>query len=118
MKSKVLLAVLVGFLCAGNLWADNIKVGDQVKITWDGNANGGGPFTLTNLTTNDNFTTFCLERNEYFYPGTTYTVQNISTGATAGGIAGGVNGVDPLDVRTAYVYYNYRVHNWSALGSF
>jgi hypothetical protein len=118
MKIKVLLAVLVVFLCVGNLLADNIKVGDQVKISWDGNANGGGPFTLTNLTTSDNFTTFCLERNEYFTPGTTYTVQNISTGAAAGGMAGGVSGVDPLDVRTAYVYYNYRVHNWSALGNF
>jgi hypothetical protein len=118
MKSKVLLAVFVGFLCVGNVWADNIKVGDQVKISWDGNSNGGGPFNLSNSTTGDNFTTFCLERNEYFTPGATYTVQNISTGAAAGGIAGATDGVDPLDVRTAYVYYNYRVHNWSALGNF
>jgi hypothetical protein len=118
MKSKVLLAVLVGFLCVGNVFADNIKVGDQVKISWDGNANGGGPFTLTNISVNESFTTFCLEKNEFFTPGATYAVQNISTGAAAGGIAGGVNGVDPLDVRTAYVYYNYRVGNYTALSEY
>lgn len=119
MKSKVLLAVLLGFLCVGNVWADNIKVGDSVQILWPSpQANGAGPFTLNDLTTGDSFTTFCLERNEYFYPGTTYAVQNISTGAAAGGIAGGVNGVDPLDVRTAYVYYNYRVGNYSALSQY
>jgi hypothetical protein len=117
MKSKVLLAVLVGFLCVGNLWADNIKVGDTVKIYYDGNAAGGGPFTLVDTTTGDSFYTFCLERNEFFSPGTPYTVQKISSGAEAGGISGGENGVDPLDVRSAYVYYNYRMHNYNALST-
>jgi hypothetical protein len=50
------------------------------------------------------FDTFCLERNEYFYPGSTYTVT-IGTAAINGGIGGG--SPDPLDPRTAYLYSQY-----------
>lgn len=58
-----------------------------------------GLFSLNDLTTDDSFTAFCFGRNVYFYPGTTYPIQNISTGATAGGIAGGVKGYPALKLK-------------------
>lgn len=54
----------------------------------------------------NSFFTFCVERNEYFQPGGTYDV-NINTAAVQGGVGGG--SPDPLDQRTAYLYWNYRL---------
>jgi hypothetical protein len=52
------------------------------------------------------FQTFCLERNEYFYEGTTYTWM-LNTGAVYGGLGGDVNGFDPLDPKTAWLYTKF-----------
>lgn len=65
---------------------------------------------------NGGFETFCVERNEYFNPGSTY-YYSISSAAMNGGVSGG--NPDPISQGTAYLYsmfangtlngYNYSV---------
>ncbi len=47
---------------------------------------------------------FCVERNEYFNPGSKYYAV-LNTAAVNGGISGG--NPDPLDARTAYLYTRF-----------
>jgi hypothetical protein len=54
----------------------------------------------------EHFDTFCLEKQEYFYPGRTYYVE-INTVALKGGQAVS----DPLDSRTAFLYTQYMAGN-------
>lgn len=61
----------------------------------------GAAFTPTSLTGNG-VETFCIERSEQFQPGATYNFS-IETAAMGGG-GGAVNGMDPLDERSAYIY--------------
>lgn len=56
------------------------------------------------------FDTFCLEKNEFFIPGQTYTAT-IDTAARNGGVSGGVNGADPISPATAYLYTQFRAGN-------
>ncbi len=68
----------------------------------------GGEFTLTpnggDLPVGYNPQTFCLERNEYFNPGSTYFYE-ISGGAIHGGLNGG--DPDPISVGTAWLYEKF-----------
>ncbi len=67
----------------------------------------GGPFAVSTHPGNEYiFTSFCLERNEYLFE--PMIVSSITNYAEAGGIGGAVNGKDSLDVRTAFLYYQYR----------
>jgi len=79
---------------------------------------GGGEFVLTspvfaNPNNLDGFTlpskTFCLEENEFFHPGATYTVDNVNTlVANGGGIAGqDVVGGDTISQGTVWLYDHY-----------
>jgi hypothetical protein len=72
-----------------------------------------GSDTILGWTAGDSFSTFCLERNEYFYSGHTYTVTGIDPYAVSGGLGGSVNGMDPLDISTAWVYSAYLDGNLS-----
>ena len=67
---------------------------------------GGGPFlvTINDGTTVASFVTYCLEKNEYFTPGSTYEAT-INPGAEEGGVGGG--NPDPLDNKTKWLYANY-----------
>lgn len=79
----------------------------------------GGPFTATVLGTNPygltgstvtgglSFTTFCLEKNEYFNLGTAYKYTADSYAAN-GGVGGSSGGKDYLDPRSAWLYYSFR----------
>jgi hypothetical protein len=77
----------------------------------------GGEFTLTpnaDLATllgySGPFQSFCLEGSEYAIPGTTYDVV-LNTEALLGGLnngPAGPGGGDPLDPRTAYLYWNFQ----------
>lgn len=68
----------------------------------------GAAFTPTSLTGNG-VETFCIERSEQFQPGATYNFS-IETAAMGGG-GGAVNGMDPLDERSAYIYDLYITGN-------
>lgn len=53
---------------------------------------------------NGGFETFCIEFNEHFTPGNTYTYA-ISAGAIAGGVSGG--NPDPISIGTAWLYNKF-----------
>ena len=89
--------------------AYSISVGDQVTLTIGvGDAvNGGGSFNVDKVGDSQGalFSTFCLERNEYFTPGSPMYVGNISNAAYNGGYSGG--NPDPISSATAYLYYEW-----------
>jgi hypothetical protein len=108
MKKRILwVAVLGVLLLAGNSWADNFQAGDIIRLLSQSGENNGGPFTLINDTRGGSADTFCLERNEYFYPGVQYTIFSISDSAQKGGYAGG--NPDQISDRTAFLYYHFRI---------
>lgn len=79
-----------------------VQVGDLIKIDYGtGNANGGGAFNIY-LNNVFKFDTFCVERNEYFSPGSSYYIGSITDGAIQGGLSGG--SPDPLSSESAYLY--------------
>jgi hypothetical protein len=95
------MSLLIGLFMAPAAKAD-VVAGDSIVITQGvGGANYGGSFNVAENGTIQ-FSTFCLERNEYFYPGQTYQVTSITTGAINGGISGG--NPDQLDTRTAFLF--------------
>ena len=101
----VALAVLVPTLAS----AGTIKTGDVVKITGlDGGSFGAGPIKIDgpDLNTATDFLTFCLEINEFITFNTPFYVK-IADFATNGGAGGSVNGKDPLDQRTAFLYSKF-----------
>jgi hypothetical protein len=53
------------------------------------------------------FGAFCLELNEYFTPGSSYTVNNIASYAENGGIGGAVSGKDDLSDATKWLFYHF-----------
>lgn len=76
----------------------------------------GGPFLVDPANPGESsFLTFCIERNEYFSPGSTY-YGTIEPYAIQGGV-GAVNGQDPVDNRTAYLY-RYFLANESTLNPY
>jgi hypothetical protein len=94
---------------AGPLTPSTIKTGDVVKITGlDGGTFGAGPIKIDgpDLNTATDFLTFCLEINEFITFNTPFYVK-IADYATNGGAGGSVNGKDPLDQRTAFLYSNF-----------
>jgi hypothetical protein len=116
--SKNLLVTLC--LCATSCAA----VADTLTLAQNSFSNGvGGQFTATPVTGfagitgqaadlgAGSFETFCLERNENFNPGGTFS-YTINTFASQGGVGGQDpvgSGQDPLDARTAYLYFNFRM---------
>jgi hypothetical protein len=115
MAMIVAVAVLA---LAGAAQADTMKLG-----VINSYYNPGGPFMATVFPNSDNvipgglvgtpsgsnieFLTFCLEKSEYFTPGAVYDFT-ISDKAVGGG--GGTILPDPLDARTAWLYYNLRTN--------
>nr|HPL96858.1 hypothetical protein [Smithellaceae bacterium] len=93
---KILLglaAVVMGFfLIAPAASAYTIEAGDYVVISQGvGGANNGGSFNIDKIGDDEGvlFSTFCLERNEYFTLGEVLLVGSISNAAVQGGLSGG-----------------------------
>lgn len=122
--STGLIMVLLGLMMMTPLaYADNIQVGNWIKL-YDGGigTTNGGEFEVfksdggqSGPYSDQHFTTFCLETNEYFNYSAPLYVAGINKYADAGGSSGG--NPDPLDARTAYLYYNFRMGNLSSLTS-
>jgi len=89
--------------------AYSISVGDQIvlSIGIGGGANGGGSFDVDKVGDLEGvlFSTFCLERNEYFTPGVAMYVGSITGSADNGGYSGG--DPDPISSETAYLYFKW-----------
>jgi hypothetical protein len=104
--SITVLGVIILFVVSvAGVFAYPVNEGDLIKLQ-DGPGNtGGGEFRVYNASGTYLFNTFCLETNEYISFGTLYKVNSITTTAINGGSGGG--SPDPLDEKTAYLYYNF-----------
>lgn len=114
---KLSLAVAATLLLSGNAMAlpfDGLEE-KTVKIhNGDYGNTAGGEFKIDVYGDGSiDFTSFCLEVKEYiaYYDNnkaaaTTFTIQNVSNYATAGG-GGASNGQDTISAETKWVYWNY-----------
>ncbi|HBB18736.1 MAG TPA: hypothetical protein DCZ97_17690 [Syntrophus sp. (in: bacteria)] len=119
MKKKTLMMsmmLMIVMLAAPFVYADSINVGDTIQLYNSYGETPGGAFSLYKDSTYQ-FESFCLEMNEYFTFGENLIVAGITKGAVNGGVGGGTDGVDPLDDRTAYLYYNFRMNTLASLVS-
>jgi hypothetical protein len=108
----------VGFLVTGAAHAGWVASGDLIKVldTAGPRFDGGGPFTIDNVTNPlaQDFVSFCLERNEYLNFNTEYRAE-LSPIAFNGGVGGRIDinlgdrvvPGDPLDTKTAFLYSNF-----------
>ena len=113
MKIKLIsLLFALSFVLSSSLvaLADTVYVGeivylDKITVVSEAYDTTGGPFAVMDYYTYNRLSTsFCVELNEGLaYP---MIVSSISNYAVPGGV-GGPN-PDPLDLRTAYLYYQYR----------
>lgn len=118
MKKVILGLVLLfmgGVLITPMASAYTISVGDDIVITTGAltGDNGGGAFYINKFGDVPDegvlFTTFCLERDEYFYPGYTYNITSITNEARAGGID--TDAGDPLSMESAWLF-----NQWTTKG--
>jgi len=101
------MVVVMGLLLLSTVAsAYPVAVGDSIIIGYGtGNANNGGSFNISKggifL-----FDTFCVERNEYFSPGSSYYIGSITGGAINGGYSGQDpnTNYDPISFKTAFLY--------------
>ena len=115
MKMAILIVfTIIGVILQGPvLYADSVNINDTIYLYQGiGGANGGGAFYVKDSLGNILFESFCLETNEYFYPGEPLKVKGISDLAKVNNFdpTKGYNdslGGDPLDTKTAYLYYHF-----------
>jgi len=118
MKKKfVFFSILVFAVCSATAMA-----GMTVTLQSSYGTTGGGEiivaplgfdFTPFSLGESAGFETFCVEKDEYYHPGSTYDVE-ISNGAVRGGVSGqepAGSDYDPLDPMTAYLYNQFITHS-------
>jgi hypothetical protein len=116
MRTKRACVLLVCLGMVGSAAASSTVGVTRISGYYSGT---GGEFTLTpsqdlqDLTAETGpFESFCLEINEHVYPGETYSVvlndEAVLGGANNG--AAGPEGGDPIDLRTAYLYSQFRAH--------
>ena len=105
---SIALVAVIAF--GGNAQAVPVQTGDYVMFYDGPGTTGGGEFYVDILGKGStsqkyDFTTFCLEKDEYIGFGTPFYVAGISGQALNGGV--NTNAGDPLDPRTAYLYYKF-----------
>ena len=103
----------------------NVALANTIKLLDPGSRySNGGPFIAqvlettpdgligTAITGGISFTTFCLEKTEYFYAWDAPYSYTISPYAIGGGTDGDITtlGYDLLDPRSAYLYYQFRTN--------
>lgn len=110
LRIKLLGGLLAGALAAPSMAVMTVTINDgpgsgpggEFKLT-----PSGFPFTPASLTNGGFFESFCLEKNEYFNFGGTYTAV-LNTEALGGGVGGQVGfGGDPLSAETQYLYWKF-----------
>jgi PEP-CTERM motif len=99
-----LVLLVLGFVCAGNVFAYPISSGQNVYLTASDSRAANGDFNVLNAGDNSFlFNTFCVEKGVTFRPGSTYaaTIDD--------GIKANRNGsvVESLDDGTKYLYWNF-----------
>jgi hypothetical protein len=105
----VLCIIIVGIASAAGVFAYTVNEGDLIVLQNGPGTTGGGEFRVFDDSGTYLFNTFCLETNEYISFGTPYRVDSITTTAINGGSGGPKP--DPLDEKTAFLYYNFATGN-------
>lgn len=90
----------VMLLLASSAWALPVA-GTYVTMAYDSSV----PYTLTDAD-GEVYSTFCLEKYEYFTPGGTYYVQSVGDYAVGGGL-GSEDGADEVSSETKWLYAAY-----------
>lgn len=97
------------------------SVGDKVVLNKEGTygTTSGGEFNIfVNGSSAPNYISFCLERDEFITLSKEYVISSISNAAEEGGRSGAdASGHDPIDPKTAWIYWNYLYGDLSAYGS-
>jgi hypothetical protein len=112
---RILIALTV-FAGLPSVTGAEVLLPNQVIVVDDdpssANFGSGGAFRLfPNAATYPNgsfFITFCLENNEYFDPGQSLQIEEISGSAKLGGSNGGNGTEDPISNDTKVVYSQFR----------
>jgi hypothetical protein len=117
-KSVVILPTLTvaALISANTVQAAPILAGQYIKFGDLPGSTGGGEFQITQVNSNgsalalaESFITFCVQRTEYIDFKNVFYVEGVTDGAVSDPQAsGGVNGKDPIDPRTAYLYTMFR----------
>jgi len=124
IKSGLLTLAAVALLGSQVALAQvNVVANDWIKFADGPGAHPGGAFEITVFDQSNtsavkgSFMSFCLEFNETMNTTNFFKVAGVSTSAKNGGAGGQTSpGIDPLDVRTAWLYTQY-IENPSALGA-
>jgi len=106
MKKLILTAIVITF-SSNAIASMTVTLSDSYGTTGGGEflaVPSGFNFTPVSLGENNGFETFCMEKNEFIWFGSTYDVE-ISKAAVNGGIGG--PSPDPLDPMTAYLYSKF-----------
>ena len=124
MVFLVVFTIIGMIVPAVALYADSLDINDTIYLYQGiGGAGGGGAFNVKDSPSGDIlFESFCLETNEYFYSGEPLKVEGISDLAkvnkldTTKGYNSSLGG-DPLDTKTAYLYYHFIIGDLDELTS-
>ncbi|WP_319550462.1 PEP-CTERM sorting domain-containing protein [Desulfogranum marinum] len=116
---QVFIAVTLLSLLTINAYALPSSGDTVVLQNGDFGTTAGGEFDIfVNGSTTRNYISFCLERDENIRYGTEYVISSISNYAELGGLGGqDATGKDSIDVKTAWIYWNYLYGNLSAWGT-
>jgi len=113
-KIIVLMLSLCMGLSASAVPAAAIEVNDQITFKDGPGPGSGGPFEVWKGGSYQ-FSTFCIETDEYINFSSTYVVAGISNEAKLGGSNTDLG--DPLDPKTAFLYYHYIKGDLSTLAT-
>jgi hypothetical protein len=117
MKTKCLTLlpmILVAILAAiPSANAGSVNVSDIVYITLLPGSSSGGEFQVNAFSAIDGsaypFLTFCIEKGEGISTGTNYYVDDVSSDAIKGGLAGQTSpDHDPISVQTDFLFYLFK----------
>lgn len=107
-KKIVWLLGIIGLAgLASNVQAiPTLQVGDWITLSDGPGSSPGGSFVVRPVSSPaDSYLTFCVERDEYFYPGQSLQIIAISGAAYGGGV--NTDTGDKLDPMTAYLYHQF-----------
>lgn len=108
-KSFLILGALTLLLTA-NAMALPIA-GEEVRMERDGNV----PYTMTDLSDDQVYSTFCLESSQTFRLGETYTVESIGDTAIGGG--SGYPDGDPVSEDSKWLYAGFMMGAFDSLAN-
>jgi hypothetical protein len=107
-----LFVVLCGLLLVVPAQATPVSLNDVVTVK-DWGPGGGGEILYYNYTANSYFTTFCLEKGVYIYPGYDYQITNISNNVISGGA-----GATTLNAETKWLFYQWAMGTLSGYNQY